>query len=102
MLTRKITSGPYSDAYVEEGKLVHVNRVSQGLLNSTAAARNAAPGRARLGDSHGAYEKYMEIPYSLLLSKLKPGEWLDDKALARIIADPDFAKFRTNNPSRRF
>lgn len=64
------------------------------LLLKRNHERGAVTGRAPLGDSHGAWVKCAEIPMSMLFEKLPPEAWEDQKALARILNDPENRAFR--------
>lgn len=67
--------------------------VDDGLLRRNHE-RGTVTGRAPLGDSHGAWQKCAELPMSVLMEKLPPDAWQDQKALARLLNDPDNRAFR--------
>jgi hypothetical protein len=70
-------------------------------LDAFKAQRNQNR-RAPLGDSDGAWVKCAEIPLSLLLQKIPPDAWGDEKALAKLLDDPEWRAFRTDGEHRRF
>lgn len=82
-------------------RLQQSTAIPTSFLDRLAAQRNAG-GRAPMGDSHGAYQKVAEIPLALLFEKIPPDQWEDQKALAKLLNDPDLRKFRTDGLHRRF
>jgi hypothetical protein len=57
--------------------------------------------KAPRGESTSCMQKVAEIPFSLLISKIPPDAWDDDKAIARLLNDPDLRAFRTDGNHRR-
>ena len=57
--------------------------------------------RAPMGDSTGCYQKVAEIPAALLFDKIPPDAWADEKAIGRLLNDPDLKYFRCDGNHRR-
>ena len=75
--------------------------VPNDLLDKLAAQRNME-NRAPLGDSHGAWQKCAEIPLTILLQKIPFDAWGDERAMAKVLNDPDLRAFRCDGNHRRF
>ena len=57
--------------------------------------------RAPMGDATGAWQRVAEIPAALLFDKIPPDAWADEKAIGRLLNDPDLRAFRTDGNHRR-
>lgn len=75
--------------------------VPTDLLDRLAAERNLEK-RAPMGDSHGSWQKVAEIPVALLLDRIPFDAWGDDRAMAKVLNDPDLRAFRADGNHRRF
>lgn len=76
--------------------------IPNSFLDGLRARRNDAPTRAPLGDSRTVDHKVAEIPLALVMQKLRPEEWEDPKAWARLLNDRDFSVFRVDAEGRTF
>lgn len=81
-------------------RLQQTTAIPRAFLDARAEERKAA-GRAPLGDSHGAWQKVAEIPLSLLFAKIPPDAWQDERALNKLLNDPDLRFFRSDGEHRR-
>lgn len=89
--------------------------ISQSFLDARAAEQQQAlannHGRAPMGDAHGAWQKVAEIPLALLMQHCRGSlaelaekgfSFADQKALKRLINDPDLKKLRSDVPERTY
>ena len=74
--------------------------ISTEFLDRLKAMRDQER-RAPMGDSSGCYQKVAEIPAALLFEKIPPDAWGDEKAMARLLNDPDLKSFRVDGNHRR-
>lgn len=74
--------------------------ISQEFLDRLKVMRNMER-KAPMGDSHGGWMKCAEVPVAWLLNKLPPDAWDDQKAVARLLNDPDVRYFRCDGSHRR-
>lgn len=81
------------DALADEVRWGVAERIDRRLIDRNHE-RGTRTGRAPLGDSHGAWQKAAEVPLSVLMEKLPPETWEDQKALAKFLNDPDNRAFR--------
>lgn len=75
-------------------------RVSQEFLDRIEQERNLER-KAPRGEATSCMQKVAEIPFSLLISKIPPDAWDDDKAINKLLNDPDLRAFRTDGNHRR-
>lgn len=106
MAKRTLWATPYKRIEVDVDELAGqvrwgVTEEVDGRLLDANHERGTRTGRAPLGDSHGAWQKVSEIPVSVLFNKLPPEHWEDEKALARVLNDPEMRAFRCDG-GRRF
>lgn len=99
MAKRTLWATPHNSVEVEIDDLAGqvrwgVKSLIDGRLLDANHERGTRTGRAPLGDSHGAWQKCGEYPISVLFNKLPPEHWEDEKALAKILNDPEMRAFR--------
>jgi hypothetical protein len=83
-------------------RIYNTYSIPRKLLDANAELRKENR-RAPLGDSHGAWQKCADnVPLALLMEKIPPEHWEDEKALARFVNDPDLRAFRTDGDHRVF
>lgn len=86
-----------------DGRMMHwatSYRVSQEFLDACKQLRDQER-RAPMGDSTGSWQRVAEIPAALLFDKIPPDAWADEKAIGRLLNDPDLKYFRCDGNHRR-
>lgn len=74
--------------------------VSQEFLDACKSMRDQER-RAPRGDSTGCWQECARVPMALLIQHLPFDAWGDEKAVAKVLNNPEVRFFRTDGNHRR-